>query len=66
MNRFNLALGTFTTGSTITVFDLIARANAIIGLLGSLLMLAGGWYAFRLKKREYEKSLRDSRPPFGE
>jgi hypothetical protein len=66
MNRFNTALATFTTGTSITIFDVVARANTIIGLFGSILMLAGGWYAFRLKKREWEKAKAESRSPFGE
>lgn len=64
MNRFNTALATFTTGTSITVFDLITRVNTILGLVGSLLMVAGGYYAFRLKKREWEKAKAESRSPF--
>jgi ABC-type phosphate/phosphonate transport system permease subunit len=64
MNRFNTAIATYTAGTSITAFEIIARANTILGLVGSILMVAGGYYAFRLKKREWEKAKAESRSPF--
>lgn len=44
----------FATGAAINIIEMAKAANVFLGLVGSILMVAGGYYAFRLKKREWD------------
>jgi hypothetical protein len=60
-----LALLTLTfSGVLITLLNAVERFTPLISLIGSLLALAGGWYAFRLKRLEYLNAKRRDRPPW--
>ena len=54
MDRAKFAYLAFVGGTGLNVWEIIKGANIILGLVGSVLMVAGGYYALRLKKREWE------------
>lgn len=62
MNRMYAAIAAFGGGTVLTIKELLTGASIIAGLLGSIFMALGGYYAFRLKKKEWERA--QSSPPF--
>jgi hypothetical protein len=45
----------FLGGSTMWIIEFIKGANLFLGLVGGVLMVLGGYYTFRLKKREWDE-----------
>jgi hypothetical protein len=51
--RFVASLAVSFSGLLITLLNAAQHFTAVISLIGSLLALAGGWYAFRIKRLEW-------------
>lgn len=62
--RFASLLALTFSGVGITLLNAVEQFTPLISLIGSLLALAGGWYAFRLKRLEYLDAQRRQRPPW--
>lgn len=54
MNRMFAAVSAFGGGAILTVKELLTGASILAGLAGSIFMALGGYYAFRLKKKEWQ------------
>lgn len=62
--RFASLLALTFSGVLITLLNAAQKFAPVVSLLGSLLALAGGWYAFRLKRLEYLNARRRQCPPW--
>lgn len=61
--RFLALIALTFSGVMITLLNALQQFTPLISLLGSLLALAGGYYALRLKRLEYLEAKRRLRPP---
>lgn len=51
--RFFASVAVSFSGLLITLLNAAQHFTAVVSLIGSLLALAGGWYAFRIKRLEW-------------
>lgn len=49
------------TGLGITIIDFLHYASLVLGIVGSCLAIAGGWYAFRIKRLEWQEKTAERR-----
>jgi len=64
--RFLALIALTFSGVLITLLNAAQQFAPVISLLGSLLALGGGWYAFRMKRLEYLDAKRRARFPWAE
>lgn len=56
MNRMHAAVAAFGGGTVLTIKELLTGASILAGLAGSIFMALGGYYAFRLKQKEWHRA----------
>lgn len=61
--RFLASIAVSFSGVLITLLNAAQHFAPLVSLLGSLLALAGGYYAFRLKRLEWDEAKRRRESP---